>query len=195
MTGGKQLWVLTGGNGAGKSTFYEQFLAPTGMLFVNADILAKHLDPEHTEAISYKAAILVGNLRTKILQTGSSFCFETVFSHPSKIDFLAKAKSHGYEIILVYIHLQTSELNQARVAQRVNRGGHNVPANKIISRIPRTMRNVREALQLVDIAKFYDNSSCSQPFLSVALLDKGQLEKQLETLPDWAEEILVDYRF
>ncbi len=193
MTGGKQLWVLTGGNGAGKSTFYEQFLATTGMPFVNADILAKQLDPEHTEAVSYKAAILAGKLRTKILYTGNSFCFETVFSHPSKIDFLAHAKSHGYDIILIYIHLQTDELNQARVAQRVKRGGHNVPTDKIISRIPRTIRYVRGTLPLVDIAKFYDNSSHSLPFLSVALLGNGQLQKQMKILPGWAKEMLADY--
>lgn len=193
MTGGKQLWVLAGGNGAGKSTFYDQFLAPTGMLFINADILAKQLDAEHTEVVSYKAAILVEKLRTQLLDSGTSFCFETVFSHPSKIDFLANAKSLGYEIILVYIHLQTVELNQARVAQRVKQGGHNVPTDKIISRLPRTMRHVRDALPLVDRVKFYDNSSHSQPFLSVASLDTGHLHIQMDTLPEWAEEMLLDY--
>ena len=193
MISGKQLWLLTGGNGTGKSTFYEQFLAPTGLPFINADILAKQLDPEHTEAASYTAAILAGKLRTKLLITGISFSFETVFSHPSKIDFLAKAKSHGYEIILVYIHLLTDELNQARVAQRVQHGGHSVPADKIVSRIPRTMQYVRDTLPLVDIAKFYDNSSHSQPFLSVALLENGQLQKQMQVLPGWSQEMLVDY--
>ena len=193
MTGKKQLWLLTGGNGTGKSTFYEQFLAPTGLPFINADILAKQLDPGQSEKASYKAATLTGKLRTKLLNTGNSFCFETVFSHPSKIDFLAEAKSHGYEIILVYIHLLTDELNQARVAQRVEHGGHSVPADKIINRIPRTIHNVREALPLVDRAKFYDNSSHSQPFLSVALLENGLLHKQVQVLPGWALEMLVDF--
>ncbi|MFV2055227.1 MAG: AAA family ATPase [Thiohalomonadales bacterium] len=122
MTIGRQLWLLAGGNGAGKSTFYEQFLAPQGMLFINADILAKHLDSEHTEAMSYKAAILAGKLRTQLLRADSSFCFETVFSRPSKIDFLAEAKSLNCETILVYIHLQTDTLNQARVSQHVLHG-------------------------------------------------------------------------
>lgn len=193
MTGGKQLWVLAGGNGAGKSTFYKQFLEPTGMLFINADILAKQLDAEHTEVVSYKAAILAEKLRTQLLDSGTSFCFETVFSHPSKIDFLANAKSLGYEIILVYIHLQTAELNQARVAQRVMQGGHNVPTDKIISRLPRTLRYIKDALSLVDWVKFYDNSSHSQPFMSVASLDKGHLHIQIDALPEWAEEMLIDY--
>lgn len=193
MSGNKQLWLLAGGNGAGKSTFYQQFLKPLNLPFVNADILAKQLDNENTEAASYKAAKLAEKLRLSLLHSGASFCFETVFSHPSKIDFLATAKALGYEIILVYIHLQNDELNQARVIQRVNEGGHNVPADKIISRIPRTMANVRDALPLVDIANFYDNSSHSQPFLSVALLQEGQITKQVDELPAWAEDMLSDY--
>lgn len=193
MSADKQLWLLAGGNGVGKTTFYEQFLKPLNLPFINADILAKQLDNEDTEAVSYKAAKLAEKLRISLLHSGTSYCFETVFSHPSKIDFLAMTKALGYEIILVYIHLQNDELNQARVAQRVGEGGHNVPTDKIISRIPRTMANVKRALPLVDVVKLYDNSSHSKPFSSVALLDKGRLEKQQNVLPDWAVELLGDY--
>jgi len=193
MNGGKQLWVLAGGNGAGKTTFFEQFLASTGLPFINADILAKQLDAEHSEAVSYKAAMLTEKLRMELLHKGISFCFETVFSHPSKIDFVATAKSLGYEIILVYIHLENVELNQARVVQRVMQGGHNVPADKIVSRIPRTICNVVDVLPLVDMAKFYDNSSHNHVFKSVALLNKGQLLKQINVLPEWAARMLSDY--
>ena len=193
MSNNKQLWILSGGNGSGKSTFYNQFLAPIGLPFINADILAKKLNAENTQAVSYQAADLAEKLRRNLLRLGTNFCFETVFSHPSKIDFLAKAKSIGYEIILIYIHLQNDELNLARVAQRVMQGGHDVPTDKIISRIPRTMRYVKDALPLVDMAKFYDNSSTSQAFLSVAQLKNGQLLKQIDILPLWAKEMLSDY--
>jgi predicted ABC-type ATPase len=37
----KQLWILAGGNGSGKSTFYEQYLRPQGLSFVNTDLIAK----------------------------------------------------------------------------------------------------------------------------------------------------------
>jgi len=193
MSKRKQLWVLAGGNGAGKTTFYDEFLGPKKLAFINADILAARLDAANAEAISYKAAKLAEELRMNLLRSGQSFCFETVFSHPSKIDFLGKAKSLDYEITLIYIHLQTDELNQARVAQRVSQGGHTVPAEKITNRIPRTLRNVKQALSLVDYAMLYDNSSQSQPFSSVALLNKGRLEIQLEELPDWAKVMLADF--
>ena len=45
---------------------------------------------------------------------------ETVFSHPSNIDFVAQAKALGYQVILVFIHLELSPLNQARIAQLVS---------------------------------------------------------------------------
>jgi hypothetical protein len=70
------------------------------------------------------------------LQEGRNFYFETVFSHPSKIDFVAHAKALGYQIILVFIHLEPTALNKARVKQRTEEGGHTVPEDKIENRIP-----------------------------------------------------------
>ncbi len=193
MSSDKQLWMLVGGNGAGKSTFYAHYLAPRGMQFVNADLIAKNLDNEHPEATSYKAASVAESLRHSLLLQGASFCFETVFSHPTKIDFLAKAKAAGYEVILVFIHLISDELNQARVSQRVSEGGHDVPPNKIISRIPRTLENVRKALPLVDQTHILDNSSADSPFEQVARLKDGELTVLMSSMPSWAEEVLMDY--
>jgi predicted ABC-type ATPase len=53
-----------------------------------------------------------------------SFCFETVYSHPSKIDVTALAKALAYPVIMVLIHLESPGLNQARIAGRVSEGGH-----------------------------------------------------------------------
>ncbi len=188
----KQLWVLSGGNGVGKTTFYEQFLKPTGIPFVNADVLAKKLDSENAEKASYDAATLISRLRTQLLYNGFSFCFETVYSHSSKIDFIAQAKALGYEVILIYIHLNNVELNQARVAQRILHGGHSVPIDKIISRIPRTMKNIRASLVLADVVRLYDNSQQSQPYISIAKIKNNKLKKYVTELPSWANEIVFD---
>lgn len=188
----KQLWLLAGGNGAGKSTFYRLFLQPLGLGFVNADIIAKEIDSAEPELASYQAARLAQKLRLNLLDEGVSFCFETVFSHPSKIDFLAAAKAKGYEVILVYIHLVNDQLNQARVKQRVSEGGHDVPPDKIISRIPRTMQNIKTALPLADQVLIYDNSSYDKPYQEVARLQQGSLSVG-KRLPDWAKHILSDY--
>jgi len=192
MTDSGQLWVLAGGNGAGKTTFYDLFLAPKTIRLVNADIIAREINPENPELVSYEAATLAGQILEEIIDYGGTFCYETVFSHVSKVDFIAKAKARGYEIILVYIHLDNSGLNEARVYQRVNSGGHSVPVNKIHSWIPRTMRNIATALPLANEAWILNNSSRDKPFQEVAIVRMGRLEKWINPLPEWAADILHD---
>ncbi|WP_028315435.1 zeta toxin family protein [Desulfatibacillum aliphaticivorans] len=190
MVAAKQLWILTGGNGAGKSTFYHHYLAKRGLPFINADLIAKTIDPDAPEKLSYEAATIAGDIRADLIAQGVSFCFETVFSHPSKIDFIATAKARGYMVILVYIHLFDPSLNEARVHQRVLEGGHDVPADKIRTRIPRTLENVKTALPLVDEAWILDNSSASNRFLPIFIMKSGRCEIKTDSLTGWASYLL-----
>lgn len=190
MAMSKQLWLLAGGNGAGKSTFHRLFLQPQGVPFVNADLIAKELFPDAPEVHSYHAARLAEELRRRWLLDGKSFCFETVFSHPSKIDFVAQAKALGYEIILVFIHLDSPALNNARVAQRVEQGGHAVPEDKVESRIPRTLNHIRTIIPLCDQVRVLDNSSALYPFRKVVVLRAGTIIDKVEDIPEWAVELL-----
>jgi len=192
MTVSRQLWVLAGGNGAGKSTFHRLFLAPRGVKLLNADLIAAKINPEAPEKAAYTAAHLILRLGEDLLNQGVSFCFETVFSHESKIDFVARARALGYEIILVYIHLDTPALNEARVHQRVAEGGHHVPTEKTHTRIPRSMKHVAAVLPLVDEARLLNNSSRKNPYRQVAFVKRGLRIKALDPLPNWAEEILRD---
>lgn len=192
MKSQKQLWILAGANGAGKSTFYRLFLKSRGINLINADIIARAINPVNQESASYKAMMLAERLREDLLLQGISFCFETVFSHPSKIDFIARAKSLGYHIVLVYIHLETPELNEARVHQRVAEGGHDVPPQKIRSRIPRTMKYIATVLPLIDEARLLDNSLFDAPFRKIAVIEPGALTESVSPLPGWAKKVLKD---
>jgi predicted ABC-type ATPase len=92
---GKQLWFIAGGNGAGKSTFYRTRLEPLGLPFKNADVLAKQLYPDAPEQHSYEGARVAATMRSNLLQEGRSFCFETVFSRPSKLGLSSPSKVNG----------------------------------------------------------------------------------------------------
>ena len=186
----KQLWLLVGGNGAGKSTFYRLVLEPLGLPFVNADRLARLVYPEAPEARSYEAALLAEQQRNTLLLSGASFCFETVYSHPSKIDFVARAKALGYAVIMVVIHLERSELNAARVAQRVREGGHDVPTEKLLQRIPRMLAHVQASVPLCDEVRVLDNSSADDPFQPVMTIQGGRVESHQQPLPSWAAQML-----
>lgn len=186
----KQLWLLVGGNGAGKSTFFELFLKPRKLAFVNADRIARTLAPEGGEDVSYEAAVVAERMRQDLLEQGRSFCFETVYSHPSKIDFTAQAKALGYEVILVFIHLGEPSLNLARISQRVSEGGHEVPEKKVRDRLNRTVHNVVQAMPLADEVHLIDNSSWEQPFRRVAVVRHGEVELLAEPTPTWAVDLL-----
>ncbi len=186
----KQLWVLAGGNGAGKSTFFKHYLADFGIKLVNADLIAKNISSKHDVQLGYQAAAIAATILNDLLTQGASFCYETVFSHESKVDLIARAKGLGYKIILVYIHLMDSHLNEARVYQRTLEGGHPVPREKIHSRIPRTMRHIKTALAIVDEAWILDNSSERNRFQPIVIMQNGKYEPQVDPLPKWACDIL-----
>jgi predicted ABC-type ATPase len=185
-----ELWLLVGGNGAGKTTFYERFLARRKILLVNADNIARSLWPDTPEKHSYEAALIAENERHRLLEDRQSFCFETVFSHSSKVDFVGAAKAAGFRIRLFYFHLELTSLNKARVASRVKSGGHSVPAAKIESRIPRTLANIRQCIGLADELHLVDDSSFDQPYVRVAVWEAGQWRTSQETLPGWAKGLI-----
>lgn len=101
--------------------------------------------------------------------------------------FVAKAKAYGYETIQVFVHLSTAELNKARISQRIAEGGHSVPEDKIESRIPRIMQNIKTAIPIADQVYLLDNSDYEKPFQLVASIKDGSLHSTLSTLPDWVK--------
>ncbi len=185
-----QLWVLAGGNGAGKTTFYEMYIAPSGLQLLSADDVARKLEPTNPNIAISAAQAWVDEKRERFFSDMESFCYETVFSHPSKIDAIARAKGLGYSINLTYIHLESVQLNQARVNQRVREGGHDVPPEKIRARIPRTMKHVGTAIWLVNQAQLLDNSSYTNPFQQIADVEEGIVTTHIDPLPAWASQIL-----
>ena len=63
-----ELWLLVGGNGAGKTTFYERFLAPRKIPLVNADNIARSVWPDAPEKHSYEAALIAERERFRLLE-------------------------------------------------------------------------------------------------------------------------------
>jgi predicted ABC-type ATPase len=95
----------------------------------------------------------------KMVHSCSSFSFESVFSHVSKIQELEEAKKNNFKIYLYFITTSNPFINLQRVKNRVGSGGHDVPDEKIIGRYPRTMRNLYAAFMLADRAYLFDNST------------------------------------
>lgn len=106
------------------------------------------------------AQITADFLRKKLLSDGKKFSFETVFSHPSKIDIIKAAKEAGYKVYLYFVSTKDPEINIYRVkVVRVGKNGHDVPKDKIISRYYRSMDLMYEAAQHTYQSYFFDNST------------------------------------
>lgn len=175
------LHLLAGPNGAGKSTYVRDVLKPaTGLPFINADEIAASLWPEAQADHAYEAAQIAEARRRERIAHGDSFMSETVFSHPSKVQLVADAVDAGY---LVYLHvvIVPVELTVQRVLERVRRGGHEVPEQKIRERYERLWLHVRGAIQIADTAEVLDNSSARTPFHPCALFEHGAIVGS----PDW----------
>jgi predicted ABC-type ATPase len=174
--------ALAGPNGAGKTTFYGAHLARAGLRFVNADELARELAID-----AYEAARVAKNVREALLGQRESFVFETVFSDPvgEKLEFLRRASATGYTVVLCYIGLDSPELSDERVAMRVVQGGHDVPTEKIISRYPRTLENLRRAIRELPHVLVFDNSDLGRPFRRIASFENGTAVELADPLPAW----------
>jgi predicted ABC-type ATPase len=179
--------VLAGPNGAGKTTFYRTYLMPSGLRFVNADVLALELgvDP-------YKAAKLADDLRRQLIAQRESFIFETVFSDPvgDKLSFMKEVEQSGYTVVLFFVGIENHEVSDQRVAMRVLKGGHDVPADKIIERYPRVMSNLKRALVELAHVRVYDNSDLKTPYRLVAVRENGRKIEVLEPTPEWLRALL-----
>lgn len=140
---------------------------------------------------SYEASLITSFIRENLLEKGISFAFETVMSHPSKLDEIIEARKHGYRIYLYFICLDEANLNVSRVNDRVRKGGHRVDPEKIKTRYLNTLQNLYPALKLVDRAYLFDNSD---EMLMIAEIDNGELTINVdqELFPNWFIEYVVD---
>ena len=190
-------YLLAGPNGAGKSTLYKA-LATIGTIdqtaeFVNADLYeAAHL--QHIQdplARSIAARDWADARRSELLQQKQSFVSETVFSHESKIALIDEAKRHGFQVLLFVVGLDDPTRLLARVAQRVKEGGHNVPADRILARYPRTLANLKPAVRKASAAFLYDSNEdlhASHELVAICVGDVTQM--QIAVLPQWAKTML-----
>jgi predicted ABC-type ATPase len=179
--------ALAGPNGAGKTTFYHAHLQPAGLRFVNTDLLARELNFDH-----YAAARLADAIRRQLVAQRESFVFETVFSDPigDKLTFLKNAVASGYNIVLCFIGISGPEVSDERVAMRVSQGGHDVPAEKLIARFPRTLANLKMAIRDLPHVWIFDNDDLRTPFRHVAVFENGRQVSLSEPLPKWLAPLL-----
>ena len=191
--------MVAGPDGSGKTTL-TQWLRRRDFDFgeyINPDDIASALDgPDAAKAA--EAQNIADRLRNDCIEAKRSFSFETVMSHPSKLDILVRAKQAGYFVQLFFIGTDDPRINIDRVALRVMQGGLNVPADKIISRWVRAMDQLHPAIGLADAAFVFDNSAAGTladaagPRL--AYHAKAPRYRQFDPMPAWVRHYVLERR-
>jgi predicted ABC-type ATPase len=183
--------LIAGPNGSGKTTLTEK-LKSAGVDFgeyVNPDDIVLTLEGSGDEVVR-KAQKIAENKRQDLLKAGISHSFESVMSHHSKIEYMIAAKEKDFYVILFFVGINDPSINVERVINRVAKGGHDVPTEKIRSRYERTMNMLYEAATTADEAIIFDNTQRSEGLKKAAVVKKGQLKSFDPRFP-WVRKYLV----
>lgn len=205
--------MVAGPNGAGKTTL-TKWLREQGVDFgeyINPDDIARELgvrDGGLEPAVTVlqppritRAQMIADGRRDACIEARRSFSFETVMSHPSKVDLLVRAKKAGFFVQLFFVGTDDPQTNIERVALRVAQGGHDVPEDRIVARWHRTMALLERAVRVADRAFVFDNSAAGHVGRGPRLVfwaDRTRTEEiqpstqQYPPTPDWVRRYVLD---
>jgi predicted ABC-type ATPase len=152
-----------------------------------------HLDFSRAEVNSYFASVAVNFLRQTLTNSKISFTFETVMSHPSKVELLAQAQRVGYRTYLYFIASDDTEINISRVRNRVKLGGHSVPEDRIAPRYCRSLDLLMEAIRHSNRSYVFDNSGDNKKHTWLAEITDGiELELKSDQIAAWFKQSVLD---
>ncbi len=160
--------IVAGPNGSGKSSAYQDTDIEAfgrSVWIINPDLLAVRirqvegleLVEANLEAVRRIEAWLEASIRAH-----QTVGVETVLSTPKYRRLVERARQLGFRVRLIYVLLDSPDRNVERVRLRVQKGGHDVPEDKVRDRYARSLAQLPWFLAWADEAWIYDNSG-AQP--------------------------------
>ena len=171
----KNLYIVSGCNGAGKTTASYTVLPEILECreFVNADEIARGLSPFNAESVAIEAGRLMLQRIEELLKEDVTFAIETTLATRSYVNLVKRAQRQGYRVNLLYFWLSSPELAMRRVAERVSKGGHDIPEEIIKRRYTAGINNLFKLfMPVVDYWAIFDNSQADRLKIASGRLDK-----------------------
>lgn len=169
--------IIGGVNGVGKSSF-------TGILKEQRSDLGFIIDVDKiTAELGGKDAL---KKIQDCIDKGISFTQETTLSGRHTEATARELVEKGYRVRLYYIGLDSAAESVSRIANRVRRGGHDIPTQDVERRFAGRWEAVAKVLPYCDEAEFYDNDN---GFVLVAEYRNGELRTVGSVVPGWLKEL------
>lgn len=178
----KTYTIIAGINGCGKSSL-------TGVLKNQMTDLGILIDVDKLAAINGGNSVLAGRIAVKrirdCLSRGISFTQETTLSGSMTAHTAHTAREQGYYIRMYYVGLHSAEESIMRIANRVRKGGHDIPSEDVVRRFANRGKALARVLPYCDEAIFFDNEN---GFLEVAEYHNGEITCRINA-PQWIQEL------
>ena len=180
----KQYTIIGGVNGVGKSSLsgvLRRQMSDMGII-IDPDMIATQ---QHCDRLTAgKIAIAKVN---ECLKKGVNFSQETTLSGRRTLRTIQKAREENYYIRLYYVGVNTAEESIYRIANRVRKGGHDIPSDDVCRRYEKRFDDLEEVLPYCDEVHFYDNEN---GFKEIAIYQNGDMIPQVEQLPEWLRDFI-----
>ncbi len=137
----KELIIIAGANGSGKTTFSKPLIAETNYAFLNADEIERELDTPNMAGSKLKAGRLFFQRLAELTAIGQSLILESTLAGNYLVKMIEKVKEQGYSVTIVYVFLENPQTCIERIDRRVKAGGHGIPKEDVIRRYYRSKQN------------------------------------------------------
>lgn len=169
--------------------------------YINADAIEKSQTGRDRRTRSLRAQAVATDRRTRCMAERRDFSFETVMSHPSKVELLRTARALGFEAVVFFVATASPDINVRRVRERVAAGGHDVEERAIRERYKRTLSHLYGAVRAADRSVVFDNTGESatggpgRPLRPVAEVHsdgtRAAIVRRASDLPEWTLAALI----
>lgn len=137
----KELIIIGGPNGSGKTTFAKSFLKDYKYDFLNADEIARELTKDKSRAGNIAAGKEYFRRIEKLKSKKKNIILESTLSGLFLKNLIQEFKTNEYKVIIFFVYLNDAEASIERIRVRVSKGGHDVPDADVRRRFERGKNN------------------------------------------------------
>lgn len=137
----KELLIIAGPNGSGKTTFAKSFLKDYKYEFLNADEIAREMTKDGSRAGNISSGKEYFKRIEKLRSKNKSIILESTLSGLFLKKMIQEFRKKKYLITIMFVYLNEPEISIDRIKVRVSKGGHHVPDEDVRRRFERGINN------------------------------------------------------